>query len=84
MRRPWWPSVQSSGSEVGALKLCRRVMCVEREGRREGGMGGKRISSKALWVGIGVSFLVFFFWFCLDAFLSPFVASDGVLAMVGS
>ena len=49
MRKPWTPMSQASGSLRGVGSKCvRRVTATWREGRREAGMGEKRVSSKAL------------------------------------
>lgn len=47
MRRPWVPRVQSSGVEQG-VKAVRRVTETERWGSSGLWMGGKRVSSYAL------------------------------------
>lgn len=47
MRRPWVPRVQSSGVEQG-VKAVRRVTDTERWGSSGLWMGGKRVSSYAL------------------------------------
>ena len=49
MRRPWTPMSQAKGSLAGVGSKCvRRVTAHCREGRAERGIGGKRVSSKAL------------------------------------
>ncbi len=50
MRMPWVPRSQSMGCVQG-VKVVRRVTAQEREGSSEREMGGKRVSSKALWEG---------------------------------
>lgn len=68
MRRPWVPRVQSSGVEQG-VKAVRRVTDTERWGSSGLCMGGKRVSSYALFDvctgrrGVVISFFVCLFWF---------------------
>jgi hypothetical protein len=47
MRMPWVPRVQSKAFVHGSNET-RRVREHEREGRRDWGIGEKRVSSKAL------------------------------------
>lgn len=64
MRRPWVPRVQSSGVEQG-VKAVRRVTDTERCGSSGLCMGGKRVSSYALFnvcTGRGVWWLAFFYF----------------------
>jgi hypothetical protein len=52
MRMPWVPRVQSRGFWAG-WKFVRRVVLLLRWGSSGGEMGGKRVSSKALFEGDG-------------------------------
>ena len=63
MRMPWVPRVQSRGYVAG-VKFVRKVREVERVGSSVWEIGGKRWSSKALFIRERVGRPVS--WFCVD------------------